>query len=419
MDQSWQPVAQNVPEVILKILQVSPAYYPALSIGGPIFSTLALTQLITLNNHHVTTLTTPLGLSREDSERVIFNTPTQLSPGHEVVYQPYSGYAHFTWSPATLRWLSKHAKEFDLLILHGIWNFPLLAAAWICQRQGLPYLLYPHGTLYKETVTLRSGGKKRIMLKLFVRRMLSRAARVVFTTSDEAQKVQNFLKLNLNAVVLPNIVDHKEFDNLPTRGALRQELGIPSDHAVLLHLGRIATKKGLSTTVDVLARLLAAKHKVSLLIVGGDEAGQRAALELQAKSLGISANLHFAGLLDRQQTLQALADSDIFILPSLSENFGMAVVEAMLARVPVVISDYVGLAPDVAAADAGVVVPLSGGAAGFADAVGKLLDVHEYRQNLGAAGREFAIANYSNSAVSGQLELLLSDVLAEEPHVIR
>ena len=399
----------------MNILQVSPAYYPALSIGGPILATVALAKVLISNNHQITTLTTPLGLSEQDAAVVIYNSPKVNANIHDgyFVYQPYSGYAHFTWSPASMRWLREHAKEFDLVILQGIWNFPLLAAAWVCQSQSIPYVLYPHGTLYRETVNLRSGLKKRFMLTLFVRRMLKRAARVVFTTSDEAQNVQTFLGLQLKAAIVPNIVDSAEFESLPTRGVLRQSLGIPTDTKILLHLGRIATKKGLSTTLDVLARLRASGRKVSLLIVGGDEAGQRPKLERHAQRLGISSEVYFTGLLDRLQTLQALADADVFILPSLSENFGMAVVEAMLARLPVVISDHVGLAPDVAEAGSGVVVPLSGGAPAFADAVGKLLDFDKYRKNLGEAGRVFALANYSNSAVSGQIERLLNDVLLE------
>lgn len=403
----------------MNILQVSPAYYPAVSIGGPIFSTRSLTNLLIGNNHRVTTLTTPLGLSRREASEVTYNVRIKNQNGHVVVYQPYVGYDHFTWSPRSVRWLRENAKEFDILILHGVWNFPLLAAAWICQRKGIPYVLYPHGTLYRETVNLRSGLKKRILLALFVRYMLRRAERVVFTTTDEAQKVQAFLGLNLPATVVPNIVDHAEFESLPTRGGLRHALGIPADNAVLLHLGRIATKKGLNTTLDVLFRLRAAGRNVSLLVVGGDEAGQQDQLELKAQRLGIAAHVYFTGLVDRQQTLQALVDSDVFILPSLSENFGMAVVEAMLAGVPVVISDHVGLAPDVASAAAGVVVPLSGGAAAFTDAVGKLLDMDEYRRDLGTAGRNFAISNYSNSAVSGQVESMLKDAVMEARHALR
>jgi glycosyltransferase involved in cell wall biosynthesis len=402
--------------MVLRILQVSPAYFPAISIGGPIFSSLALKNLLVLNGHFVTTLTTPLGLSDQDADGVSYGVPVALQPNHEIVYQPFSGYAHFTWSPSTMRWLYRHAKTFDVVILHGVWNFPLLAAALISQLQGIPYVLYPHGTLYKETITLRSERKKRLLLAVFVRRMLSRAARVVFTTSDEAQKVQSYLNLSLKATILPNIVEPEEFSTLPARGSLRTILGIPNDHAVLLHLGRIASKKGLGITIDVLASLQATGHKVSLVVAGGDEAGQQENLELKAEHLGIRQFVHFTGLLDRKNTLHALSDADVFILPSLSENFGMAVVESMLSGVPVVISDQVGLAADIAAANAGVVVPLDGGSAAFSRAVGQLLDMDEYRLNLAETGRRFAIQNYSNAAVSNKLDTLLNDVKSETRH---
>ncbi len=67
----------------MRVLQVSPAYYPALAFGGPIMTTLALNRLLA-RHHQVTTLTTPLGLSHEDAAAIVFDTPlaSSTSPGH-------------------------------------------------------------------------------------------------------------------------------------------------------------------------------------------------------------------------------------------------------------------------------------------------------------------------------------------------
>jgi glycosyltransferase involved in cell wall biosynthesis len=393
----------------MKVLQVSPAYFPALSFGGPIMTTLALNRLL-CRNHQVTTLTTPLGLGSDDAAGIVFDTPLPSPCGSELIYQPYSGYQHFTWSPASLGWLRKNARQFDVVMLQGVWNFPLMAAAWVCQQQGIPYLVFPHGTLSEEAVQLRSGMKKRIMLAVFVRRMLERAARIVFTTPYEVVKVQSHLRLDITPAMIPNIVDDTEFLSLPARGALRHQLGIAEDTTVLLHLGRVAPVKRLTTTVSALAQLRANGKPVALVVVGGDESGYQAAVTQLATELGVTADIYFTGLLGRDASKQALVDADIFVLPSMSENFGMAVAEAMLARLPVVISDNVGLAQDVAASGAGLVVPLASGDTAFAAAIAQLIDDPLQRTRMGEAGRALAKAAYSEAAVMARMEMLLNEV---------
>jgi glycosyltransferase involved in cell wall biosynthesis len=396
----------------VKVLQVSPAYYPALSFGGPIMTTLALNRLL-CKNHQVTTLTTPLGLDPAAAAGIRYATPLPSPCGSTLIYQPYSGYQHFTWSPATLAWLRTNAKHFDVVMLQGVWNFPLMAAAWVCQRRGIPYLVFPHGTLSEEAVHLRSGLKKRVMLSLFVRRMLERAARIVFNTPYEVRKVQSHLHLAVTPAIIPNIVDAAEFSSLPARGALRRRLGIADDTIVLLHLGRVAPVKRLTATIGALARLRAQRHKVVLVVVGGDEAAYQAQVSKLASELGIAGEVFFTGLLGREASVQAMVDADVFVLPSMSENFGMAVAEAMLAQLPVIVSDNVGLAEDVAASGAGLVVPLADGDNGLAEAIASLIADPARRARMGEAGRAFASAAYSEAGVSAHIEQLLVAVKRE------
>jgi glycosyltransferase involved in cell wall biosynthesis len=105
---------------------------------------------------------------------------------------------------------------------------------------------------------------------------------------------------------------------------------------------------------------------------------------------------------------QALIDADIFVLPSLSENFGMAVVEAMLCSLPVVISDNVGIAPDVASGGAGKVITLTPENDSLINTLAQLLQSSAERKALGARGREFAISHYDESAVSSRVDELLA-----------
>lgn len=390
----------------MKILQVAPAYFPAISIGGPIQSTLALATLLQ-RSHQVTALTTPLGLSADQVKDVTYHVSHPAPFGGDLIYKRFFGYPHFTFSPDTYTWLRSHVRDYDLAILHGVWNFPNLAAASACQANRVPYLVFPHGTLYHETVAMKSAIKKRLFLKLFVNRMLTRASSVVFTTQDEAEKVTAFLGLPLRHAVIPNIVRDNAYDQLPERGRLRHRLGIGQDVSLLLHLGRISAKKNLPATLRVVQRLRAAGRNVELIIAGGDDDGERPQLEDTARELGIENAVRFTGLLSREAIREVLADADVFMLPSLSENFGIAVVEAMLARVPVVISDGVGIGREIAAADAGVVVPLAADTDALTDAVARLLDNPQERRRLAHAGREFALREYAEESVADRVRAVV------------
>jgi glycosyltransferase involved in cell wall biosynthesis len=94
-----------------------------------------------------------------------------------------------------------------------------------------------------------------------------------------------------------------------------------------------------------------------LVLAGPDEAGYRQRVEEMIDRHGLGDRVIFTGLLDATQRLEALADADLFVLPSYQENFGIAVAEALAAGVPVIISDQVNLHPEITAAQVGAVVP--------------------------------------------------------------
>lgn len=94
----------------MKILQISPSFYPAISIGGPIFSTLTFTEILE-KNHQVTTLTTQQGLDNEQLTSITYNSNIQLSDKHTKIYKKYVGPANFTFSWSLLAWLIRHGKN--------------------------------------------------------------------------------------------------------------------------------------------------------------------------------------------------------------------------------------------------------------------------------------------------------------------
>jgi glycosyltransferase involved in cell wall biosynthesis len=398
----------------MRILQISPAYFPAISIGGPIFSTLALAKVLS-RDHDVDTLTTQLGLRQSNCLSPRCNHFEPSPCGGRLMYKRYYGYPNLTFSPGTLAWLLGHAKEYDLAILHGVWNFPIGAAAFACKWHRVPYVIFPHGTLYREAIDLRSAAPKRLLLKLYVRRMLEQAARIAFTTNDEARKVTDHLRLNVRPFIIPNIVEASDFARLPARGLFRAMHGIGATTEVLLHYGRITRKKGIEFAVRAVAALRRQGRNVVLAIVGGDDEGYKAKVQATVQDLHVEDGVIFAGLLGREEGKAALVDADIFVLPSYSENFGMAVVEAMLCRLPVVVSENVGLAEDLGRADVGVVVRLDPDARLLIQALTALLDNKTRRESLGIRGRQFVIENYDADAVRNRVNQLLNEAVGKLP----
>jgi glycosyltransferase involved in cell wall biosynthesis len=391
---------------VMKILQVVPAYFPAISIGGPIYSSLALARLLG-GRHAVHAITTQLGLSAADRKMVIYDRMGRSACGGLLLYKKYYGYPNFTFSPSTAVWLSKEIANYDLAILHGIWNFPVVAAAHGCQQHCVPYVVFPHGTLLPERVRMRSTLAKHLMRQLCVQRMLEQAARVAYTSRYEERKTEEYVGSKPTGFVIPNVVDSAGFAGLPERGRFRLRYGIPATSQVLIHYGRIARVKGIELALKAVAALRRQGRDVILAIVGGDEAGYQTQVQAAVAELHLGSAVVFAGLLEREDAKSALVDADVFVLPSYSENFAMAAVEAMLCGLPVVVSDNVGIADELAHADVGVVVALDPDASLLTKALADLLDNKERRASLAKRGRQFAIESYDSPAVAERAEELV------------
>ena len=390
----------------MNILQVSAAYYPAVSIGGPIFSTLTFSEILQ-KNHQLTTLTTQQGLSKDQVQSINFDKYQVLSKNHKLIYKKYWGPSNFTFSFSMIFWLLKNASKYDLVVLQGVWNFPFIISAFFARLFDVPYVIFPHGSLYKETVFLKSSLTKKWMYFLTVKKMLKSARLICFTTKDEEMKVKEFLKIPLNSFVIPNVVKFEDFTHLPERGFWRKKFSIPSDSLILLHLGRISKKKGIISTLETLSTLLNQGYNIHFLIAGGDQEGYLPVIKNKINELNLEKFVHFTGLLNRYESLQAFVDSDIFVLPSLSENFGISIVEAMYCQLPVIISNQVGIAPDLKTNKAGIVVEMDGIEIKLAFELENLIKNPEKRNQLGIQGKTYAQANYDVLVLEKLVEKLV------------
>ena len=384
-----------------KVLQVSPAYYPAISIGGPIFTNLTFSKALQDLGCDVEVLATTQGLSESQITQMHLGKADQSEFTYPIWRFRFYGYSHFTFSPGLVYWLWKHLPRFDVVVLQAVWNFPIWMAYLMCLIYKKPFIVIPHGSLYPETVGLKSAQIKRVFLWLYVKKMLQRASHVLFSTLDEQEKVLAFLPLKINAAILPNIVDQKPFTPLPERGTWRKQFQISSDSPVLVHYGRVNSKKGIPFVLECLPRLSAHFPKLRFIIAGGEDPVHRQELNRIIEEKGISAQVMFTGLLSQSDGIRLLRDADLFVLPSLSENFGMSVVEAMLCETAVIVSDQVGISTDLAQADCARIVSTKG--AELYEAILGLLGNEEQRTQLGLKGAQFVRDHYTEESVKAQL----------------
>ena len=177
-----------------KVLQVSPAYYPAISIGGPIFTNLTFSKALVDLGCDVEVLTTTQGLEPAQIADMLLGISDQSEFSYPIWRFRYFGYSHFTFAPGHIFWLLKHIKRFDLVVLQAVWNFPIWISYLICVLYNKPFVVIPHGSIYPETIGLKSSKIKRIFLAVYVRKMLQRASHVLFSTYDEKEKVVIFKK---------------------------------------------------------------------------------------------------------------------------------------------------------------------------------------------------------------------------------
>lgn len=335
----------------MRILHVSPSYYPAVQFGGPIRSVHALNRALVEEGAQVKVLTTNAGLRNRNDIPTGKALMTESIP---VTYYPYSGYEHYNFSLSFLRAVFREVPKCDVVHITAVWNFPVLAAGLACLWHRKPFVLSPRGTLYAETIAHRSAFIKKLYYRLVAGIPVRRASLLHFTTRDEADQVRKLLNLKNPFVVIPNGIDLKISDQAPP-----EQNPDWKGMDYLLFLGRIDRKKGLDILLPAFAAVVKKYPELKLVIAGPDNEGYGETIRNLATTLGISQALVFPGMLEGTTKWNAYRQARGFVLTSYSENFGMTVAEAMACHCPVIISDKVALSEFIRKDDAGYICTTS------------------------------------------------------------
>lgn len=345
--------------------------YPTYGGSGAVATELGLELARRGHEVHFITYASPFRLRGGFAERVYY---------HEVEtrHGNYPLFEHFPFTLALASHQYQVARREKLDLLHVHYAIPYATAAWIARemlQQEHPIKVVT--TLHGTDITL--VGQEASFFDI---------TRFSIERSDEVTAVSQFLRgetlrafgpVHQNLRVIPNFVNLDEYH--PGHPATREGLA-PAGHKVLSHTSNFREVKRVKDVVRIFARVRRAMPATLLMIGDGPERGEA---EREAESLQVAGDVRFLGRLDR--VVELMQATDLFVLPSQSESFGLAALEAMACGAPVVASRAGGL-PEIIEDDVnGLLEPVGSVEAMARRAVDLLRDPARH-----AAMREAAVA---------------------------
>jgi glycosyltransferase involved in cell wall biosynthesis len=346
--------------------------------GGAPAAAAHMASALAAEGHDITVATT---VARESDHGETAQLAAILDPASHVVAFARSAlpYDH---SPRLNRWLKSHVASFDLVEVHGVFDYPCWAGAEQSRRQGRPFVVHPHGSL--DPFDLRKHHQlKKVVGATVIRRVLNSAAAVVVTTKREGTLLTTFgARPRIRAIPLPYRPGHHDGD----ARRFRDTYDVPTG-PIVLFLGRVDYKKGLQHLVDAAGRL--AEHREITFVIGGGANSPFAdRIRGQVTAQGLDKVVRFVGHLGEADKADALAAATLFSLISDNENYGLVLVEAARAGLPMLISDQVYLEEELTAGGGAVVVARDGAA--VAKVIDELFDDEQQLAEMAAAARRTA-----------------------------
>lgn len=388
----------------MKLLHISPSYYPAFRFGGPIQSVHLLNKALVKKGVKVDVLTTNAGNSKKSigewMHECIKKDGWCHFDGIRVRYLDFVGYEHYNFSLQMVKEIWKIIDDYDLVHITAVWNFPVLAGALISLIKKKPYIISPRGVFHQEALTSKSGIVKKLYFNLFAKHYLQKAAGIHYTSQIEKVESELILKHN-NGFVVPNGID---ISSIALSYENKEKI---FDIKYILILGRIDRIKGFDILIPAFANIIKKFNDLILVIAGDDKSPYaqevRKMIEDPPRRTGmkISNNIIFTGQVTGDDKWALYKNAFMFVLPSYSENFGMSVVEAMACGCPVVISDKVGIYKEVADNNAGVIVKTE--LKSVEEGILKLLNDEKLRETISVNGKAMAAKYYDIDKVSDEM----------------
>jgi len=269
----------------------------------------------------------------------------------DVIQGVRKGHAKMFYAPELKRLAAEAVEQAEWFHGHGLYVWMNMWLGGEARKRGKPLVYHPQG-FFDPWILRRSRGKKRLAHLLFEDKNIANVRWWRAVSNKEAEQIRAVVGSHAVVHVIPNGVDLDEVDSF--QFAVSSEETEPAwmkrkRPKRLLFLSRIHAKKGLDLLVPAWGKLTKEFPDWELLIVGPDEGGYQVTVEKMIAEAGCGDTCWIHPAVSGAEKHALLRTADLFVLPSYSEGFPMAVLEAAAHRIPVVQTDECNF-PELAAA---------------------------------------------------------------------
>lgn len=329
------------------VLHVIPSV--SLSHGGPSRAILLIEEALASTAWECVTATTDDD-GPGHSLNCTLNQRLNSGPTSRWYFRKNIEFYKVAWS--FIPWVKREVRHFDVVHIHALFSFTSIVAAWVARRAGVPYIIRPLGTLSNYGRRHRRPWLKRLSINWIEGPLLRDAVVVHFTSLDE-QRETTECGVPMRGVVIPLGIKHSVVID---DSIVRSRLAALEGANYILYLSRLDPKKNIEGLLRAFAICHVEWPNIKLLIAGDGTSHYVATLVELAADLGLNKKVIWAGHIDGDLKASALAGAQLFVLPSYSENFGIAAAEALMAGLPCLLGQGVAIASDVVEAGAGIAV---------------------------------------------------------------
>ena len=393
----------------MKILHVTPYFYPAWSYGGTPRVVYDLCRELVSIGHEVSVWTTDAfsaekRLEVSEREEVICGIKVRRfrNLSNRLAYR---GQVYLPLGFGTA--VGRRIGQFDIVHLNGYRNFLNDISFRGLRRERVPYVFSAHGSVLP---VMHKVLLKRLYDRVLGRRILRHAAGLIAITSLEAEEYVSMGVDRERIRVIPNGLDTEEFTALPAPGSFRRKYGLEGAQLVLF-MGRVHAQKGLDFLVRAFASFLDSGARKAVLTVCGSDEGYGPELRRIAGELGIGSSVVQTGLLEERERLAAYRDADLVVYPSPVEVFGLVPFESMLCGTPVIVTEGSGCGAILKEASAGWLVGF-GDAAGLAKRIAYALAHGEEGMEMVERGKNYIASHFKWDALAAQMSGFYTEIVA-------
>ena len=286
-------------------------------------------------------------------EILSLDDPSSKNNDSGLIHTIGQGKTSFQYHHGLKKWVIKNASQFDFIVIHGIWqyhNYAIYKALKVIKRKGMKIpkvVIMPHGMLdpyFQKSLDRKFKAiRNEIIWRLTEKRAINAADAIFFTCQEELELARTTFggyhpkrEINVGYGIQrpPNYTNEMKIAFDKCCPSIKEK-------KYWLFLSRIHPKKGIDTLIKVYNELVLEGHDLPELVIAGptDSSYAKKMIEL-AK---VNTNIHFSGMLSGDSKWGAFYNCEAYLLPSHQENFGIAIVEAMACKKPVLITKNINI----------------------------------------------------------------------------